>query len=80
VSDLVAKGEIEIGMVVMTQIVTTPGVELVGPLPAEVQSYISFVGGVGSGSHAPDVARELIRFLTGLIAVPVIKSQGMEPG
>jgi molybdate transport system substrate-binding protein len=78
VSELVAKGEI--GMGVMTQIVTAPGGELVGPLSAEVQSYISFVGDVGSSAHAPDVARELIRFLTGPIAVPVIKSQGMEPG
>jgi molybdate transport system substrate-binding protein len=80
VSELVAKGEIEIGMVVITQILTTPGVELVGPLPAEIQSYVSFVGVVGSNSHAPDIARELIRFLTGPLAVPVIKSQGMEPG
>jgi molybdate transport system substrate-binding protein len=80
VSELVAKGEIEIGMVVLTQILTTPGVELVGPLPAEVQSYVSFVAAVGSNSHAPDVARELIRFLTGPVAAPVIKSQGMEPG
>jgi len=80
VSELVARGEVEIGMVVMTQIFTTPGVELVGPLPAEVQSYITFVGGVGTNSHAPDVARELIRFLTGPVAAPVIKAQGMEPG
>jgi molybdate transport system substrate-binding protein len=80
VSELVAKGEIEIGMVVMTQILTTRGVELVGPLPAEVQSYISFVGAVGSDSRAPDVARELLQFLTGPVAVPVIRSQGMEPG
>jgi molybdate transport system substrate-binding protein len=80
VSELVAKGEVEIGMVVMTQILTTPGVALVGPLPAEVQSYITFVGAVGSNSHAPDAARELIRFLTGPVALPVIKSQGMEPG
>lgn len=80
VSEFVAKGEVEIGMVVMTQILTTPGVELVGPLPVEIQSYVSFVGAVGSNSHAPDVARELIKFLTGPVAVPVIKSQGMEPG
>src|SRR6266576_811309 len=33
VSELVAKGEIELGMVVITQIMTTPGVELVGPRP-----------------------------------------------
>jgi molybdate transport system substrate-binding protein len=81
VSELVAKGEIEIGMVATTQILTSPGVELVGPLPAELQSYVTFVGAVGSNSHAPDAARELIKFLTGPTALPVIKSQGMEqPG
>jgi hypothetical protein len=33
VSELVAKGEIELGIVVITQIMTTRGVELVGPIP-----------------------------------------------
>jgi molybdate transport system substrate-binding protein len=80
VSELVAKGEIELGVVVITQILTTPGVELVGPLPLEIQYYTVFVGGISAKSKAPDAARELIKFLTGPIAIPVIKSQGMEPG
>jgi molybdate transport system substrate-binding protein len=80
VSELVARGDIELGMVVITQILTSPGVELVGPLPAEVQSYVTFVGAVASNSHAPDDARALLEFLTGPVAVPVIKAQGMEPG
>jgi molybdate transport system substrate-binding protein len=37
VSELVAKGELELGVVVITQILTTPGVELVGPLPPEIR-------------------------------------------
>jgi len=80
VSELVAKGEIELGVVVITQILTTPGVELVGPLPPEIQYYTVFVGGINAQSKAPDAARDLIKFLTGPIAIPVIKSQGMEPG
>lgn len=79
VSELVAKGEIEIGMVVMTQILTTPGVQLVGPLPPEVQSYLTFTAGVSANSDAPDAARDLIKFLTSPTAIPVITSQGMEP-
>jgi molybdate transport system substrate-binding protein len=59
VSELVAKGEIELGMVVITQIMTTPGVELVGPLPSEIQSYVTFTGGVSANAKAPDAAREL---------------------
>ncbi len=79
VSNLVAKGEVELGMVVITQIITTPGVELVGPLPPELQSYLVFTAGVSANSKAPDAARALIKFLTGPTAIPVIKSQGMEP-
>jgi molybdate transport system substrate-binding protein len=80
VSELVAKGDVEFGMVVITQILTTPGVQLVGPLPPEIQSYITFAGAVSSNSRAPGVARALLKFLTGPVAIPVIESQGMEPG
>jgi molybdate transport system substrate-binding protein len=80
VSELVAKGEIELGMVVITQILTTPGVALVGPLPEEIQSYITFTAGVSASSKVPDAAKALMMFLKGPTAIPVIKSQGMEPG
>ena len=80
VSELVAKGEIELGMVVSTQILTTPGVKFVGPLPPELQSYITFVGAITSDSPAPDAAKSLVEFLRGPAALPVLKSQGMEPG
>jgi molybdate transport system substrate-binding protein len=79
VSELVAKGDVELGIVVITQILTTPGVELVGPLPSEIQSYVTFVAAVSSQSKAPDAANELIAFLRGPRAAAVITSQGMEP-
>jgi molybdate transport system substrate-binding protein len=79
VSELVAKGEVELGMVIISQILTTPGVELVGPLPPELQSYMVFTCGVSANSKAPDAAMALIKFLTGPTAIPVMKSQGMEP-
>jgi molybdate transport system substrate-binding protein len=80
VSELVAKGEIELGMVVITQILTTPGVELVGPIPCELQFYVAWSGGVSANSAAPNVAKALIKFLTGPTALPVLRAQGMEPG
>ena len=79
VSELVAKGEIELGLVVITQIVTTPGVELVGLIPQELQYYVRWSGGVSAGSAAPDVAKGLIRFLRSPTALPVLRAQGMEP-
>ncbi len=80
VSELVAKGEIELGMVVMTQIVTTAGVELVGPIPNEIQFYVRWFGGVTANSKAPEAARDFLKFLTGPAADPILKGQGMERG
>lgn len=79
VSELVARGEVELGIVVITQILTTPGVELVGPLPPELQSYITFTAGVSTTSRAPGAAKELMSFLAGPSAIQAIRSQGMEP-
>lgn len=79
VCELVAGGAVELGMVVITQILTTPGVELVGPLPPEIQSHVTFTAGVSTRSRAPEAARELIRFLTGPSAIRVMTAQGMEP-
>jgi molybdate transport system substrate-binding protein len=79
VSELVAKGEVELGIVVITQILTTPGVELVGPLPADIRVTTTFGGAVGTNSNAPEAARALLQFLRSEEAVKVIRKQGMEP-
>jgi molybdate transport system substrate-binding protein len=78
-SELVSKGEIELVVVVITQILTTPGVELAGALPPEIQVYAVFAAGISANSKVPDAAQSLIRFLRGPSVIPVIRSQGMEP-
>ena len=80
VSELVSRGEIELGIVVITQILTTPGVSLAGPLPSDIQSHITFTGGVSASSASVEAAKELMAALTSPSAVQVMKSQGMEPG
>jgi molybdate transport system substrate-binding protein len=79
VSELVAGGALEIGIIVTTQILTTPGVDLVGPLPLEIQIYATFEAAISSRSKVPAAARALVEFLSGPVAIPVIKAQGMEP-
>jgi molybdate transport system substrate-binding protein len=78
-SELVAKGEIELGVLPITQVYTTAGVELVGPLPPEIQFYSAFGGAASTTSKAPDAARDLLTFLRGPTAMSGIKTQGMEP-
>ena len=79
VSQLVAQGDVEIGMVVITQILTTPGVTLAGPLPEEIQNYVVFSAGVSARSRAVPVARDLVAFLAGPMARAVMGSQGLQP-
>jgi molybdate transport system substrate-binding protein len=80
VAQLVSRGEVELGIVVITQILTTDGVSLAGALPPEIQSYITFTGGLSINSQALEPAKELLRMLQGPAAIAVMRSQGMEPG
>ena len=80
VSQLVSRGEVELGIVVITQILTTDGVSLAGPLPSEIQSYITFTGGVSVNSQPLEAAKEFMRMLQAPAAIAVMRSQGMEPG
>lgn len=79
VAELVAKGEVELGLTVITQILTTPGVALVGPLPSELTVTTKFGGAVSTNSKAPEAARALLQFLRTEEAVKVIRKQGMVP-
>src|ERR1700754_929826 len=63
--DLVAKGEVELGIAQASEIVPVAGVQLVGPLPGELGSMTLFTGGVGAGTASPDAAKALIEFLSG---------------
>ena len=75
-----ATGEIEIGMTQISEILPYANAELVGPLPADVQSYTYFSAAVSAASREADVARAFIKFLAAPAALAVIKAKGMEPG
>jgi molybdate transport system substrate-binding protein len=53
---------------------------LAGPLPSEIQSYITFTGGISANSQSIDAAKELMEVLKSPTAICVMRSQGMEPG
>ena len=78
-AELVAKGEVELGIVAATQAFTTHGVELAGLLPAEIEISTEFAGAISAASANPDAARSLLVFLTGPKAKETIRAQGMEP-
>ena len=79
VAEVVAKGEAEIGMQQINVILPVAGADYVGPLPAELQSYVDFAVGVLAVSKERDVARELVKFMSSPEAAPLIRKSGMEP-
>lgn len=75
----VAAGEVELAIVLISDIVAHPGVDLVGPLPPGLQNEVVQVAGVGTTARDADAAATLIRFLASPIARPVFKATGLEP-
>jgi molybdate transport system substrate-binding protein len=78
VADWVVRGEAEIGLQQASEILAVPGATLVGPIPAAVQSYTIYTGGIGAGARDPAAARALLATLSGSAAAAVLKAKGME--
>lgn len=77
--EVVGTGEVELVVVVASRIAGVPGVQLVGLIPQELQTWIGFAGGVSAGAREPDASRALLRFLTSPAAVPALEKAGIQP-
>jgi molybdate transport system substrate-binding protein len=77
--NLVARGEAELAIQQVSELLEVPGVELVGPLPAEIQKITIFAVGVATGATQPDAAWALMNFLASPAAIKAIKKSGLEP-
>jgi molybdate transport system substrate-binding protein len=76
---VVAKGEVELG-IFLINVLTAPGLEVVGPFPPELQQNVVFTAAIGSETKETTAAKALIEYLKGPAAVAIIKSKGMNPG
>jgi len=74
----VARGDVEIGFNQISEIIAAPGVELVGPLPATIQNYTLFAGGLVATSTQQDAGKALLRFISSPAAQTVWKAKGFE--
>ena len=80
VGEMIANGEAELGALLINELLAVKGVDVVGPLPPELQSYTVFHGGVSAASKNAAATKALIQFLTTPAAGAVFKSKGQEPG
>ena len=79
VAAVVARGEVEIGIQQVSELLHVPGVTFVGPIPAELQPGLTFAGAITSAAVQPDAALALIRFLASTEAASTIVKAGLSP-
>jgi molybdate transport system substrate-binding protein len=78
VGPLVARGEAEIGFQQMSELLPfSAGIDIVGPLPADIQIVTTFSGGVHVAAKEADAARAWLAFIASSAAM--LKKHGMEP-
>ncbi len=79
VAGVVARGEAEIGFQQFSEMLPIPGIDIVGPLPPELQKITVFSAGIASVSKEPDAGKALIKFLASPAARDAIVKSGLEP-
>jgi molybdate transport system substrate-binding protein len=79
VADLIVSGEAELGLHQMSEMVSVPGITVVGPLPDEIQNYTTYAAGVGTTAQSPAAAAALVAWLRRPAMAPVLQARGMVP-
>ena len=68
----------DVAILAAPQMMSVPGVQVVGPLPAEIQSYVTWTAGVSADTRQANAAHAFIDFLRSEQAARVTKAKGLE--
>lgn len=79
VAQKIVDGQAALGIHQISEILAVPGATLVGPLPADIQSYTNYAAAVCAKSTAKPAAEAYIKELHSAAARELLKSKGMEP-
>jgi len=74
----VADGQVAVVMTLISELMPVKGIDIVGPLPGDLQNYVRFGAGIGTSASQKEAARALIGFLGSADAAPIYKTKGME--
>ena len=78
VGEVVAKGDAEIGIQQISELLPVPGIDIVGPLPEPLQKITIFSGGVLTAAKEPDGAAALLKFVAAE-SPRLLEQKGLEP-
>ena len=79
VAEVVAKGDVEIGLQQINVIIPVEGADYVGPLPKDLQQTVKFAAAVLTVAKEPEVAKAFLQFIASPEAAPYITKSAMEP-
>ena len=80
VGEVIARGDAELGFQQMSELIPIKGIDVLGPIPAEIQKVTVFSAGLAVSAQEPEAGAALIKFLSAPTAAPLIRNSGMEPG
>jgi molybdate transport system substrate-binding protein len=78
VGSLIARGDIALGFQQLSELLHVAGIDVLGPLPPEIQIVTTFSAAVGARAGQPDDARALLAFMASPAATDAKRRQGME--
>jgi molybdate transport system substrate-binding protein len=79
VGTIIANGEADVGFQQLSELLHVPGIDILGPLPPDIQAVTVFSAGVASSSSQPEDAGALVAYLTSSEAEAAKRQHGMEP-
>ena len=79
VATLVANGDADLGIQQLSELIGQPGIEVVGPLPPDIQAVTIFSAGVSTTSAEREAANAFVAYLASAETRDVIRRHGMEP-
>ena len=76
---LLVDGQADIAINSKPELMSVPGVEVVGPLPGDMAYTVIYAAGVQSGAAQADAAKALVKYLMSPEAQAVFKAKGFDP-
>jgi molybdate transport system substrate-binding protein len=79
VGDIVARGEADIGIQQSVELTSYPGVDVVGPLPREMQIVTDYLAAIPKEAVHPDAGKSLVSFLRSPGGLRLLREAGLDP-
>jgi molybdate transport system substrate-binding protein len=78
-AERLVSGQAELAVQQISELMVVPGIDVVGPLPAEIQTVATFSAGLLSASEQVEQATAFLRFLASPSIAPILRRAGLQP-